>query len=41
MSEENMEAVKGLCAAFADRDFEAAAKVLDPKVEILRLQRRV
>jgi ketosteroid isomerase-like protein len=34
MSEENVEAVKTLFAAFADRDFEAAAKVLDPSVEI-------
>jgi ketosteroid isomerase-like protein len=34
MSEENIEAVKALFAAFADRDFEAAAKVLDPSVEI-------
>ena len=34
MSEENVEAVKALFAAFADRNFEAAAKVLDPSVEI-------
>jgi ketosteroid isomerase-like protein len=34
MSEENVEAVKALFAAFADRDFEAAAKVLDPSLEI-------
>lgn len=34
MSQENVEAVKALFAAFADRDFEAAAKVLDPSVEI-------
>ena len=29
-----MEAVKTLFAAFAERDFEAAAKALDPSVEI-------
>ena len=34
MSEENVEAVKALFAAFADGNFEAAAKVLDPSVEI-------
>ena len=34
MSEENVEAVKALFAAFADRNFEAAANVLDPSVEI-------
>ena len=34
MSQENIEAVRVLFAAFADRDFEAAASVLDPAVEI-------
>jgi ketosteroid isomerase-like protein len=34
MSQENVEVVKALFAAFADRDFEAAAKVLDPSVEV-------
>ncbi len=34
MSEENLEAVRSLFDAFAERDFEAAAKVLDPRVEI-------
>ena len=34
MSQENVEAVRVLFAAFADRDFEAAASVLDPGVEI-------
>jgi ketosteroid isomerase-like protein len=34
MSEENLEAVRSLFDAFAERDFEAAAEVLDPKVEI-------
>jgi ketosteroid isomerase-like protein len=34
MSEENVEAVKTLFAAFDRRDFDAAARVLDPSVEI-------
>jgi ketosteroid isomerase-like protein len=34
MSEENVEIVKSLFAAFADRDLDAAADVLHPKVEI-------
>ena len=34
MSQENVDAVKGLFAAFADRDLDAAARVLDPNVEI-------
>jgi ketosteroid isomerase-like protein len=34
MSEEDVEIVKSLFVAFADRDFETAAKVLDPSVEI-------
>jgi ketosteroid isomerase-like protein len=34
MSQENVDAVKGLFVAFADRDLDAAARVLDPKVEI-------
>ena len=34
MSQENVDAVKALFAAFADRDLAAAAAVLDPKVEI-------
>jgi hypothetical protein len=34
MSQENVEAVRILFAAFADRDFEAAITVLDPGVEI-------
>jgi ketosteroid isomerase-like protein len=34
MSQENVEAVRILFAAFADRDFEAATSVLDPGVEI-------
>jgi ketosteroid isomerase-like protein len=34
MSQENVAVVKALFAAFADRDFEAAAKLLDPSVEI-------
>jgi ketosteroid isomerase-like protein len=34
MSQENMEPVEALFAAFAARDFVAAAKVLDPSVEI-------
>jgi Ni/Co efflux regulator RcnB len=34
MSEENVEVVNTLFAAFARRDFEAAAGVLDPSVEV-------
>jgi ketosteroid isomerase-like protein len=34
MSRENVEAVSRLFAAFAHRDFEAAAEVLDPDVEV-------
>ena len=34
MSEENVEIVKSLFAAFADRDLDAAAGVLHPEVEI-------
>jgi ketosteroid isomerase-like protein len=34
MSEEDLDAVRTLFAAFADRDIEAAAKVLDERVEI-------
>jgi ketosteroid isomerase-like protein len=34
MSQENVEVVKTLFAAFADRDFETAAEVLDASVEI-------
>jgi ketosteroid isomerase-like protein len=34
MSQQNVEVVKALFAAFADRDFEAAAKVLDPALEV-------
>ena len=34
MSEENVQIVKSLFAAFADRDFEGAAEVLDPSLEI-------
>src|SRR5829696_7567688 len=34
MSEENVEVVKSLFAAFAERDQAAAATVLDPEVEI-------
>ena len=34
MSQENVELVKSLFAAFADRDFDAAAKVLHPEIEI-------
>jgi ketosteroid isomerase-like protein len=34
MSQENVEAVNTLFAAFARRDFEAAAGVLDPSVEV-------
>jgi ketosteroid isomerase-like protein len=34
MPEENVEVVKALFAAFADRDFEAAVKVLDPSVNV-------
>jgi ketosteroid isomerase-like protein len=34
MSQKNVEAVRILFAAFADRDFEAATSVLDPGVEI-------
>ena len=34
MSEENVEIVKTLFAAFADRDLDAAARLLDPEVEI-------
>jgi|RhiMetdeSRZDD1v2_1073273.scaffolds.fasta_scaffold421965_3 ketosteroid isomerase-like protein len=35
MSQENVEIVKSLFAAFAERDFDAAAKVMHPEVEIL------
>jgi ketosteroid isomerase-like protein len=34
MSEENVEVVKSLFTAFADRDFASADSVLDPEVEI-------
>jgi SnoaL-like domain len=34
MSQENVEIVKFLVAAFADRDLDAAARVLHPEVEI-------
>jgi ketosteroid isomerase-like protein len=34
MSQENVSAVKALFVAFADRDLDAAAEVLDPNVEI-------
>jgi ketosteroid isomerase-like protein len=34
MSQENVDAVKALFVAFADRDLAAATSVLDPKVEI-------
>ena len=34
MSEENVNAVKALLRAFADRDVDAAARVLDPQVAI-------
>jgi ketosteroid isomerase-like protein len=34
MSQENVDAVRALFVAFADRDLDAAARVLDPKVEI-------
>ncbi len=34
MSQENVEVVKSLFAAFADRDVDVAARVLHPKVEI-------
>lgn len=34
MSQENVETVKSLFAAFATRDFDAAASVLHPAVEI-------
>jgi ketosteroid isomerase-like protein len=34
MSEENVELVKSLFVAFADRDLDAAASVLHPEVEI-------
>ena len=34
MSVENVETVKALFAAFADRDFDAVAEILDPDVQI-------
>ena len=34
MSEENVEVLKALFTAFADRDFDAATMVLDPSLEI-------
>ncbi len=34
MSQENVEAVRALFAAFADRDPDAAAEVLDPGVQV-------
>jgi ketosteroid isomerase-like protein len=34
MSQENVEAVKSLFTAFAERDVDAAAKVMHPEVEI-------
>jgi ketosteroid isomerase-like protein len=34
MSQENVELVKSLFAAFADRDLDAAASVLHPEIEI-------
>ncbi|MGZ8758856.1 MAG: nuclear transport factor 2 family protein [Aeromicrobium sp.] len=34
MSQENVEVVRALFAAFAQRDFEAAAGVLDPGVDV-------
>ena len=34
MSQENVETVKALFAAFADRDSDAAAEILDPDVQI-------
>ena len=34
MSEENVDVVKALFAAFADRDLDAAARVLHPEIEI-------
>ncbi len=34
MSQENVEAVKTFFAAFAERDFAAGARFLDPAVEI-------
>jgi ketosteroid isomerase-like protein len=34
MSQEDMDAVKALFVAFADRDLDAVARVLDPTVEI-------
>jgi ketosteroid isomerase-like protein len=34
MSEENVEVAESLFAAFAERDFEAAAEMLDPGLEI-------
>ncbi len=34
MSQENVQAVKAFFAAFAERDFEAGARFLDPAVEV-------
>jgi len=34
VSQENVEIAKALFAAFADRDFEAAARLLDPDLEV-------